>query len=317
MHSAINLIYLLLTNDITLVCLFAATAVYFTLIFYKNNLKNRAACFFSVISLGAVIFWLAIDIFPGVNPALLALYTASGAGLAFYVLHKRDNLFIGGKENADFGKLAALLAVLYAALVLKTAWLGDDSFITFRTVDNFIHGYGLTWNVEERIQAYTNTLWMFAVSAIYFVTGSIFISSMALSTVFMWLALYCLKKSSAGKAGFIVVFFALIMSKAFIDYSTSGLENPLTFCLLGFFYMLYFKPGRQENRIFMLSLTTSLIFLNKPDTILLVAFPLAYELVSKKRKAVIPAFLGFIPVAAWEIFSIIYYGFPLPNTFIA
>ena len=38
-----------------------------------------------------------------------------------------------------------------------------------RTVDNFVNGYGLTWNVAERVQAYTHPLWMFLLFPIYFV----------------------------------------------------------------------------------------------------------------------------------------------------
>jgi hypothetical protein len=48
--------------------------------------------------------------------------------------------------------LGVLLAA-FAALVVRNAWLSDDAYITFRTVDNFIHGYGLTWNVAERVQS--------------------------------------------------------------------------------------------------------------------------------------------------------------------
>ena len=57
----------------------------------------------------------------------------------------------------------------------------DDAFITFRTVDNFINGYGLTWNTTERVQAYTNPLWMFLVSAVYFFTQEIFYTPLYLS----------------------------------------------------------------------------------------------------------------------------------------
>ena len=56
--------------------------------------------------------------------------------------------------------LRIVLLVFYAVILLRTAWLSDDGFITFRTIDNFIHGYGLRWNVAERVQTYTHPLWM-------------------------------------------------------------------------------------------------------------------------------------------------------------
>jgi len=57
---------------------------------------------------------------------------------------------------------------LFIIVLVNTAWLTDDSYITFRTVDNFFNGYGLTWNVSERVEAYSNPLWMFLVSIPYF-----------------------------------------------------------------------------------------------------------------------------------------------------
>ncbi|HEU5226471.1 MAG TPA: hypothetical protein VFU49_01585, partial [Ktedonobacteraceae bacterium] len=30
--------------------------------------------------------------------------------------------------------------IFYSLITLKNSWLGDDSFITLRTVDNFVHG---------------------------------------------------------------------------------------------------------------------------------------------------------------------------------
>ena len=58
------------------------------------------------------------------------------------------------------GHVALLLCLIFLAVLLRTAWLSDDALITFRTVLNFTHGYGLTFNVAERVQAYTHPLWM-------------------------------------------------------------------------------------------------------------------------------------------------------------
>src|SRR5260370_12408946 len=54
-----------------------------------------------------------------------------------------------------------LTLILFFFVVLKNAWLGDDSYITFRTVDNIIHGYGLTWNTDEPFQPFTHPLSIF------------------------------------------------------------------------------------------------------------------------------------------------------------
>jgi hypothetical protein len=47
-------------------------------------------------------------------------------------------------------------------MVPERAWIGEDAFITFRTVDPFVNGNGLRWNPDERVQTYTHSLWMLA-----------------------------------------------------------------------------------------------------------------------------------------------------------
>ena len=64
--------------------------------------------------------------------------------------------------------LILLLFVTYIFLLVKTAWLSDDAYITFRTIDNFVNGYGLRWNIAERVQSFTHPLWLLLLSGIYF-----------------------------------------------------------------------------------------------------------------------------------------------------
>jgi arabinofuranosyltransferase len=46
-----------------------------------------------------------------------------------------------------------LCLLIYASMILRNAWLCDDAYISLRTVDNFVNGFGLTWNVAERTGA--------------------------------------------------------------------------------------------------------------------------------------------------------------------
>ncbi|EMO03780.1 hypothetical protein LEP1GSC116_0769, partial [Leptospira interrogans serovar Icterohaemorrhagiae str. Verdun HP] len=59
--------------------------------------------------------------------------------------------------------------------------MSDDSFITFRVVDNFLNGYGLRWNPLERVQVYTHPLWLFLLIPIQWVVREISISAYLLS----------------------------------------------------------------------------------------------------------------------------------------
>ena len=48
---------------------------------------------------------------------------------------------------------------LFTLAFINTAWVAEDAFITFRSVDNMLAGYGPVWNIGERVQVYTHPLW--------------------------------------------------------------------------------------------------------------------------------------------------------------
>ena len=66
---------------------------------------------------------------------------------------------------------------------VRSAWGADDTYITLRSVDNFVNGYGLLWNVAERVQAYTHSLWMFLLSGTYFFTREAYYTTVVVSIV--------------------------------------------------------------------------------------------------------------------------------------
>jgi hypothetical protein len=131
------------------------------------------------------------------------------------------------RQHAEGRDVVALLACpILTAIVVRTAWVGDDAYITFRTIDNLFNGYGLRWNVAERVQTYTHPLWLGIVAAFYFVTGEPYYTALAISMVLTVATMYLLVRRIANDAAAATGAAAiLILSKAFIDFSTSGLGS--------------------------------------------------------------------------------------------
>lgn len=214
-----------------------------------------------------------------------------------------------------------LAIILYAVLLYRTAWITEDAYITYRTIDNFVNGYGLTWNTDERVQAYTHPLWMFLLSAIYSATHNMYFSSIIFSIVVSLTAvvLFSTRIASSVRTAALGV-LVLAFSKAFMDYSTSGLENPLTHLLLVMFFVLYLTRKPDLRGLFWLSLIAALAMVNRMDTILLFAPALAWVFFNFKTwkagllSRIGVAALGFLPFILWEAFSLFYYGVPVPNT---
>jgi len=211
-----------------------------------------------------------------------------------------------------------MLCVL-AAVVLRSAWVSEDSYISFRTVDNFVSGHGLTWNTAERVQTYTNPLWVLVVSAAYALTGDVYYTGIFLSILLtMAAAALLVRRMAASTRAAALAVIVLMGSKAFVDYSTSGLENPLTHLLLAVFFLLHVGWAPGHRTLFALCLVAALAAVNRLDSLLLYlpALVAAYAHVPK-RKGALYALAGFAPLIAWEFFSIVYYGFPFPNTYYA
>lgn len=213
-------------------------------------------------------------------------------------------------------QLITFLSVLFLVVLVRTAWLADDAYITFRTVDNFVHGYGMRWNVAERVQSFTHPLWFLMFSAVYALTREAYFTAYAATIGLSLLAFVIfLRRVPASPGTALVAGATLLMAKSFVDYSTSGLENPLSHLLMVLFLLAWWDVGEEPRGLTWLWLMGGLLALNRLDLALLIApaltvaswpFPWRVRLRS--------AAIGLTPLIVWELFSIVYYGFPLPNT---
>ncbi|MEA1925210.1 MAG: hypothetical protein U9M95_05010 [Candidatus Altiarchaeota archaeon] len=87
------------------------------------------------------------------------------------------------REDASEILNMILFVLLFTVVVIRNAWVCDDAYIGFRTVDNFVNGYGLTWNTSERVPVYTNPLWILLLSALYFFTHEIYFTGIYFSII--------------------------------------------------------------------------------------------------------------------------------------
>lgn len=227
------------------------------------------------------------------------------------------------KQLKDHKLIIYAFVTFYGLLVLRSAWISDDAIITFRVVENFLAGYGLGYNPFVRVQAFTHPLWMFCISFVYWVErlfipsmpNALFYVTSLLSVLISVLAVYFLltRISKPNILSLVLATLTLSLSNSFIDYSTSGLENPLTHLLLVLFIIIYFA---ESPNLLLLSFVCSLIMLNRIDAFALVAPALLYVwwMSPLRKNNLIKIMIGFIPIVLWELFSLIYFGFLVPNT---
>lgn len=214
----------------------------------------------------------------------------------------------------------AFIFIVFFIELLRTAWLSDDCLITLRTVLNFIHGYGPTYNIDERVQAYTHPLWFLLISGVSALYGNVFtvtfVLSMSISLLTLWLFL---NKITTNTWQAVIAASIFLFSKAFVDFSTSGLENPLSHLLIVSLILLALRATEKRDQVALSGyfINCAFLFLNRPDLSLLIA-PLSLWVIVKNthtpRILIQSLFFGILPVVIWSIFSLYYYGFLFSNT---
>ena len=212
-----------------------------------------------------------------------------------------------------------LLAFAGAALltrVVQLAWVADDAYISFRVVENVLGGHGLRWNVDERVEVATHPLWLLLHVPVFAITGNIFLGSLALCLVCSTAAVVLAAAAHPGRPAVTALGLVgpLAGSAAFVDYATSGLENPLSYLLFAAFgYVLVRR--REEPPGLAIGLVVGLALWNRVDTLFLFAPPLAWLLwVERRRVRWLPLAMGLSPVVLWQAFRLFYFGFFYPNT---
>lgn len=209
--------------------------------------------------------------------------------------------------------IVATLALL--AIALRLAWVGDDAYITLRTVENLATGHGARWNIVDRVQTFTHPLWMLVLTGGRLVAGEVYHTTIVISLAATTAAIVLLLQRATTIAALVATAMLLAGSRAFGDYTTSGLETPLTFLLLTLFVRVVTGTRAPDARIVPTVLLMALLATNRMDLVLIGApATIATLWAVAWRRGLAGAALGSLPFVAWLAFATIYYGNPLPVT---
>ena len=229
------------------------------------------------------------------------------------------------RSNGRMKKSLAIVgALIFLALVLRIAWVGDDGYITFRTLEQVVAGHGLRWNPHERVQAFTSPLWLFFLLIPRLVSSNVFLNALGVAFVLDAVLLVVLFQwARRDGLGFFVTLLLLVASKGFFDYTTSGLESPLAYVLLALFAWLvrvWTETTAQRPRwAFRVLVVANFVILTRYDLALMV-LPASLWVWLRTYPGTSWRFhlrawgLAFSPLLAWVVFAFFYYGTPFPNT---
>jgi hypothetical protein len=199
----------------------------------------------------------------------------------------------------------------------------DDSYISYRYAQNFAEGRGLVFNPSERVEGYSNLLWVLILSAFSILkTDIIFVSKIlgilsGVGTILLS-ARIALKDFQLSPLIAVLAVSFIGSFAGIVYFSTSGMETIFYLFQVTLLQFLLLK-----RKYFTAGIVCATLIITRPEGIIF-TLPLAvaiYDEFSFKSpffKNAIKAFaIPVLIVIALTVFRLSYYGALLPNTFAA
>ncbi len=229
--------------------------------------------------------------------------------------------------------MIVVIVALFAVNLKVGLFLCDDAFISFRYAHHFAEGNGLVWNVGERVEGYSNFLWVVLLGLGMKLGVQPEISSIVfgiLSGVLLLAALVVFAARCYGRHSPWIWFpsLALAASPSFTAWCTGGLET-MFYALLVLTATASLLQARGAGEHWRWLLASSLLFalanLTRPDAPLFAGlaalFVFGEKLWQERRLPIRAALTWALPYATivgshflWRYF---YYGWWFPNTYYA
>jgi hypothetical protein len=240
------------------------------------------------------------------------------------------------RPDGAFWLVAAAFCVYAVAFIARTSFsvdgvryftLADDQMISMRYAENLASGHGLAWNpVGERIEGYTNFLWVLYMSLFHWlavprhaislcveVSGALFL--LANLAVVRAIAFDLTSNTRVALiAVALTAFYVPLDNWAFQGTEVSVLTLLVT--CASWWTLRAFDSDCVPWRVFVLLGVGTLV---RPDMVVFAAIPIAaLALADRKRMAqrlgAGAAIVGVF-LAAETAFRLLYFGDPLPNTY--
>lgn len=226
------------------------------------------------------------------------------------------------------GQRTARVAVAVAvgaglAWALHLGWVADDAFISFRYARNWVNGLGLVFNAGERVEGYTNFLWLVLLSPFEALGLSLPPISVALNLCCFALTVLTTASfanelrlrvaSSTPSSPLPIAAGFLALNYTFASFGTSGLET-----MLGTLLVLLAVQRAEHGASLSSGALAIAATLTHPDHAIFYACLACTFAVERRFRELLrfglPFALVYVPYYAWR-WS--YYGDFFPNTYYA
>jgi hypothetical protein len=210
------------------------------------------------------------------------------------------------------------LVLFFVNVCIFLPFLSDDALISLRYSSRFVSGQGLTWNDGERVEGYSDLLWVLLVSGLLAVGLPGILSLRVLGILFSVLFLAGIFAHYRDKR--LIVLAPLLfaaLSAPLAVWAVGGLEQPLVLLLVSLSVPLLWRAmdrGRASSWI-LSSIPLAFLCLTRPDGALFtVSAFLAVLCFGGGRKSLWLILLPVLFISGQTLFRLQYYGDWIPNT---
>ncbi len=209
--------------------------------------------------------------------------------------------------------------------------MDEDAFINLRIVDQIFAGHGPVFNVGERVEASTSTLWLVVLvigRAVFGVFSSMewiaLLGSLVAAVAAFVVAGTATRLLHRGEDGLVVpVGLTLVAAVAVVwDFATSGLEMGLVWLWIAASWYVLVSIARSEKiggrKRVGFGIIIGLAPLVRPDlTLMMLCFLVAWFMLVRPRRVALDLVAIFALPFAGEVFRMGYYATLVPTTALA
>jgi hypothetical protein len=231
---------------------------------------------------------------------------------------------LGSDQRVSLLRLATLVATSFVIDGTSYYVLFDDAMISMRYAYNLAHGNGLVWNVGERVQGFTNPLWVFYMALFHRLPIPLAQMGLAIQitgAVFLAVTLFFVRRIVAVTGDMLAMLGAVTLAAFYAplnSYSLLGMEVSALALLLTASVWLVLKNGTDRFTPFLYVMLAMGILLRSDAAVPYVIILAAMCVIQKQhRRQHLVWGLGFLVLSlgGQALASLFYYGQWLPNTY--
>ncbi len=226
----------------------------------------------------------------------------------------------------------AVIGVAVLAWRASRYWpfIADDALISLRYAKRLVAGHGLTWTDGERVEGYSNLLWVAACAGLHALGLDLITAARALGLAGHAAVICAIVRSAAvppvrsvaGALALLAIVLAFALTGPIDAWAIGGLEQPLLVALLAWAVALclpVLDDVPRPSAMIGPGLLLGLVCLTRPDGILLGGgLCIGIVLAGRSRAALVAAVALAAPqiaaLGAQLAFRRLYYGDWVPNT---